>query len=156
MTDQRTMMLATLNRALATLTDLYAQAKYAHWNVRGTLDFYALHLLFDQVATTVLPFVDTVAERIVQLGGIAHGRLSDARRSSVLDEAAAAPREAVDHVRALASQATIAYAFLNETSKAAAEIGDEATNTLLADAAAAVDKQRWMLQASLPQSSDRA
>ena len=156
MSDQRTMMIATLNRALASLTDLYAQAKYAHWNVRGALDFYALHLLFDQVATTALPFVDTVAERIVQLGGIAHGRLTDARRSSVLSEAVAAPQDAVDHVRALARQTASVYAFLNDASKAAAEIGDEATNTLLADAAAAVDKQRWMLQASLPQSANRA
>lgn len=147
--ERRALMVATLNRALATLTDLYAQAKYAHWNVRGTANFYALHLLFDQVATAVLPLIDLVAERIVQLGGTAHGRLTDARRSSILTEAASGSRAANDLVLDLARKSASAYAFCTDASRGAAEIGDEATNTLMADAAKALDKQRWMLEASI-------
>src|SRR3954468_12818 len=59
-----------LNQVLAdtmTLRDLY---KKHHWQVAGHT-FYQLHLLFDKHYTEQSELVDTIAERIQLLGGLA-------------------------------------------------------------------------------------
>jgi starvation-inducible DNA-binding protein len=58
----RAKMIELLNARLADAIDLYAQAKQAHWNVKGT-DFFQLHELFDKVAEAVEEGVDELAER---------------------------------------------------------------------------------------------
>src|SRR5215467_6959236 len=61
-----------LNARLADCIDLEAQCKQAHWNVKGPT-FIALHKLFDDVHEATDEYADLIAERIVQLGGIAEG-----------------------------------------------------------------------------------
>ena len=73
--DKRASLCQLLNERLADLIDLQLQAKQAHWNVKGPT-FIALHELFDSVAEETEEFVDTVAERVVALGGIAEGTIS--------------------------------------------------------------------------------
>src|SRR5438045_3010260 len=72
---------ALMNRRLADVVDLQMQMKQAHWNVKGP-HFIGLHELFDQVAEEVETYVDMVAERIVQLGGIAEGTVRAAAARS--------------------------------------------------------------------------
>src|SRR5690242_18633115 len=59
-----------LNQRLADCIDLQTQCKQAHWSVKGP-SFIALHKLFDEVNEAVEEYVDLIAERVVQLGGIA-------------------------------------------------------------------------------------
>src|SRR5437660_6555618 len=61
-----------LNQRLADAIDLELQAKQAHWNVKGP-QFIALHKLFDEIHAAADEYVDLLAERIVQLGGVAEG-----------------------------------------------------------------------------------
>src|SRR5688572_1666154 len=61
-----------LNRRLADCIDLQTQCKQAHWNVKGP-QFIALHKLFDDINEDVEEYVDLLAERVVQLGGVAEG-----------------------------------------------------------------------------------
>ena len=61
-----------LNARLADCIDLQTQTKQAHWNVKGP-NFIALHELFDKVNEEVEDYVDDIAERAVQLGGVAEG-----------------------------------------------------------------------------------
>src|SRR6201993_5007366 len=61
-----------LNARLADAIDLQTQTKHAHWNVKGP-NFIALHELFDKINEDVEDYVDDIAERAVQLGGIAQG-----------------------------------------------------------------------------------
>ena len=67
---QRDELVRLLNQQLADTADLHSQAKQAHWNVKG-MNFYSLHLLFDQLALSIEPYIDTLAERITTLGGVA-------------------------------------------------------------------------------------
>ena len=69
---RRTELNALMNQRLASAVDLQMQMKQAHWNVKGP-SFIGLHELFDKVAEAVEDYVDMIAERIVQLGGIAEG-----------------------------------------------------------------------------------
>src|SRR5438093_10523692 len=61
-----------LNQRLADAIDLQLQAKQAHWNVKGP-HFIALHKLFDELHGAADEYVDLLAVRVVQLGGIAEG-----------------------------------------------------------------------------------
>ena len=71
--NRRSELNALMNQRLADAVDLQMQMKQAHWNVKGP-SFIGLHELFDKVDEAVESYVDMIAERIVQLGGIAEGR----------------------------------------------------------------------------------
>src|SRR5262249_509489 len=112
-----------LNARLADCKDLQTQVKQAHWNVKGP-NFISLHLLFDKINDDVENYVDEIAERAVQLGGVAEGTARMVARRSTLAEY---PTTAVDgrsHVEALSSALA---AFGKSARKAigeAADLGD--------------------------------
>src|SRR5262245_31153119 len=68
----RTKLIELLNARLADAIDLQTQMKQAHWNVKGP-SFIALHKLFDEINEAVEDYVDDLAERAVELGGVAIG-----------------------------------------------------------------------------------
>src|SRR3989441_11241459 len=70
--DRRSELNALMNQRLADAVDLQMQMKQAHWNVKGP-HFIGLHELFDQIDEAVEGYVDLIAERIVQLGGVGEG-----------------------------------------------------------------------------------
>src|SRR5437588_1973407 len=78
-------MIELCNARLADAIDLQTQMKQAHWNVKGP-HFIALHELFDQINEEVEDYVDLIAERAVQLGGVAAGTARQAAGRSKLGE----------------------------------------------------------------------
>ena len=70
--NTRATVIELLNARLADAIDLKLAVKQAHWNIRGP-SFIALHELFDQIAARMEEHSDTMAERVVQLGGLAAG-----------------------------------------------------------------------------------
>src|ERR1700730_19145206 len=89
-----------LNARLADCTDLQTQTKQAHWNVKGP-NFIALHELFDKINEDVEDYVDDLAERAVQLGGVAEGTARTAAKRSSLGEYPLGTVNGADHVEAL-------------------------------------------------------
>src|SRR5947207_10016352 len=73
------------NQGLADAVDLQMQLKQAHWNVKGP-HFIGLHELFDKIDEAVESYVNLIAERIVQLGGIAEDPVHVAAGRSRLEE----------------------------------------------------------------------
>src|SRR3954470_16468576 len=80
---QQSRLIVGLNQQLASLSDLAAAYKQAHWNVVGS-DFSQLHALFDQFADQTREYVDLMAERAVTLGGAARGTIQAAVEQSTL------------------------------------------------------------------------
>src|SRR5947209_1374797 len=78
-------LIPLINQRLADALDLQLQLKQAHWNVKGP-NFIGLHELFDDIDESVEGYVDLIAERIVQLGGIAEGTARAVAARSRLDE----------------------------------------------------------------------
>src|ERR1700676_5546399 len=74
-----------LQKRLADGIDLQTQTKQAHWNVKGP-HFIALHELFDKVNQDIEDYVDLIAERAVQLGGVVEGSARSVARRSTLPE----------------------------------------------------------------------
>src|SRR5688500_12085388 len=69
-TEIRHRSVRALNRILAhsmALRDLY---KKAHWQTSGA-SFYGLHLMFDKHYEQQLELIDSLAERVQILGGVA-------------------------------------------------------------------------------------
>src|ERR671937_2670408 len=84
----RARMVELLNARLADAIDLRLQLKVAHWNVKGP-QFIALHKMFDEIVEDADEYVDLIAERAVQLGGIADGTARQgAQRSSLGEDSA--------------------------------------------------------------------
>src|ERR1700704_2175325 len=91
-----------LNNRLADAIDLATQIKQAHWNVKGP-NFIALHELFDKINEEVEDYVDDIAERAVQLGGVAEGTARMVAQRSTLTEYPAKASDGRSHVAALSS-----------------------------------------------------
>jgi starvation-inducible DNA-binding protein len=137
-----------LNARLADAIDLQTQVKQAHWSVKGP-QFIALHELFDDVAEAVEEYVDLIAERAVQLGGIALGtaRLA-AKRSSLVEYPLdiAAGRQ---HVEAVANVLSDFGKEARAALDAAGKLGDADTADLFTEVSRGIDKWLWFVEAHL-------
>src|SRR3954454_7061268 len=109
-----------LSARLADAIDLQSQTKQAHWNVKGP-NFIALHELFDKINADVEDNVDELAERVVQLGGVAEGTVRTAARRSSLGEYPPGTVDGRSHVEALSN---VLAAFGKSVRKAVAEAND--------------------------------
>lgn len=138
---------AALNQMLADLTDLWSQAKQAHWNVRGP-KFYALHKLFDEVAGVAEAPLDDLAERAVALGGVAQGTVRMAAAASQLPEWPAALANEDAFTAALKERFAIAANTVRAAIDVAANAGDADTADLLTGISRDLDKALWFLEAS--------
>ncbi len=141
-----------LNRNLASLTDLAAAYKQAHWNVAGS-DFSQLHELFDQFADQAREYVDLVAERAVTIGGSARGTLQAAVEQSALPAFPLEERDGIALLRELVGRLDILAADLRDAMDASA--GDLLTQDVYIEVARGIEKQRWMLQAHLVRRVER-
>lgn len=119
-----------LNKVLADTQILYGLYKKHHWLMRGAT-FYQLHLVLDKHAGEQLELVDTLAERVQTLGGVAVG---DPRHVAEITSVPRPP-DGVEEVPAMLSRLLEAHeTILTEAHDAAARtaaLGDDGTNDLL-------------------------
>lgn len=144
----RAPVVALLNAHLADATDLHAQAKFAHWNVKGP-HFIALHELFDKLAGTLDGHIDDVAERVTALGGTATGTVRQAAGASRVPEFPAGVVKGPEVVAALADRfgvvAKSARAAIDECDR----LGDKGTADLFTGISRELDQALYFLEAHL-------
>ena len=142
----RTELSALMNQRLADAVDLQMQVKQAHWNVKGP-HFIGLHELFDKIAEEVEDYVDLIAERIVQLGGIARGTVREAAARSTLEEYPLSIADGARHVEALAKAlSTFGREARNMIDEASA-LNDADTADLFTEISRGIDKSLWFVEA---------
>lgn len=147
-TDIREGVVGILSQTLATTLDLKTQTKQAHWNVKG-MNFYSLHLLFDEMASELEEFVDLVAERITALGATAMGTARIAAEQSLLPEYPYNLDDGRAHVTALADRYATYAAHVRQGIEQTDELGDADTADLYTEISRAIDKRLWFLEAHL-------
>ncbi|MGH7616539.1 MAG: DNA starvation/stationary phase protection protein Dps [Gemmatimonadaceae bacterium] len=135
-----------LNARLADCIDLEAQCKQAHWNVKGP-SFIALHELFDQIHGAVDQYADLIAERIVQLGGIAEGTVGVVSQRTTLVDYPLVLTKGPEHVAALSDAlATFARAVRMGIDEMT-DLKDAGSADVLTEISRGVDKWLWFVEA---------
>jgi starvation-inducible DNA-binding protein len=152
--DARSRLVRLLNGRLADCIDLQTQCKQAHWNVKGP-SFIGLHKLFDDINTNVGEYVDLLAERVVQLGGVAEGTVRCAAERSTLSEYPMSIASGEDHVEALSNAlASFGAACRNDIDQVD-ELGDADTADILTEISRGIDKWLWFVEAHQQEENNR-
>jgi starvation-inducible DNA-binding protein len=144
-TEARLYSCQRLNRVLADSQILFALYKKHHWLMRG-ITFYQLHLLLDKHAGEQLELIDTIAERVQTLGGIAVG---DPRQVAEITRVPRAP-DGAEEVPAMLSRLLQAHELIladaHDAAARVAALGDDGTNDLLvSDVIRTGELQAWFL-----------
>ena len=146
--NAKAVSIGVLNARLADSIDLALLTKQAHWNIKGP-QFIALHEMIDGFRTEIDDHVDTIAERVVQLGGTALGTTQTVAKGTTLTPYPTDIYASKDHLEALIERygkvASAVRAAIDETGEA----GDADTADLLTAYSRALDKALWFLEAHM-------
>jgi len=138
-----------LNQVLAdtiTIRDMY---KKHHWQVAGHT-FYQLHLLFDKHYEEQTELVDTLAERIQRLGGIALAMAGDIDEETNIERPPRGREEAPVQISRLLEAHEIILKECRKYAKDADDIGDDGTNdVLVSDVIRTNERHVWFISEHL-------
>jgi starvation-inducible DNA-binding protein len=142
-------MTEKLNQLLAdsmSLRDLY---KKAHWQVAGPT-FYQLHLLYDKHFNEQVEVVDTIAERIQLLGGLALAMAPDVAETTQIERPPRGREEVPVVISRLLDAHQIIIRQCREIADRADKLGDHGTNDMVvSDVLRANELQAWFLSEHL-------
>jgi starvation-inducible DNA-binding protein len=135
-----------LNSRLADAIDLQSQAKQAHWNVKGP-HFIALHELFDDIHGAMIGYVDLLAERVAQLGGIAEGAVRTVAARSQLADYPHGIASGADHTSAMGSALAEFGRLMRRAITETDDWDDQASADICTEITRGVDKWLWFVEA---------
>jgi starvation-inducible DNA-binding protein len=142
----RASVIELLQARLADAVDLSTQTKQAHWNVKGP-NFIALHELFDKIHDEVEEYSDTIAERLVALGGQAYGIAREASRRSALHEYPVEITSRAEHVDALSTALAAFGKAVRAAIDESANLGDQDTSALFTEVSRGIEKALLVVEA---------
>ena len=138
-----------LNQILAdtmTLRDLY---KKHHWQVSGPT-FYQLHLLFDKHFGEQAELVDTLAERIQTLGGVALAMAPDIAETTRIPRPPRGREDVNKQLFRLLQAHELIIEEARDAAHAADDAGDDGTNDILVSDVLRVNEfQVWFITEQL-------
>ncbi|GAA3663275.1 DNA starvation/stationary phase protection protein [Nonomuraea antimicrobica] len=143
--DARNTVVEALQGALVDLIDLSLVAKQAHWNLIGS-HFRPIHLQLDEVTELARTHMDTIAERVVALGGNPDGRAATVARSTKLPQPEGGWLDDGKVVATVTDTLDGISRRMYERIRATDE-PDPVSQDLLIAVAQDIDKQHWMFQA---------
>jgi starvation-inducible DNA-binding protein len=146
--NTRKSMIELLNVRLADAIDLKLAVKQAHWNIRGSA-FIALHELLDRIAARIEEHGDTMAERIVQIGGIAGGTLQQVSKATSLPAYPGEIAAQADHLAALCDRFQEFAKSCRAAIDQASDAGDADTADIMTGVSRNTDKDLWFIAAHL-------
>ncbi|OGT30724.1 MAG: DNA starvation/stationary phase protection protein [Gammaproteobacteria bacterium RIFCSPHIGHO2_12_FULL_35_23] len=132
---------------LADTYTLYLKTQNYHWHVKGP-SFQSLHLLFESQYQSLAEAVDTIAERILTMGGSAPATFKEFLTLTTLKEGETS-LSADRMVRELVVDQETILKSLATALAAAQKTGDEGSIALLGERIAEHEKNRWMLASSI-------
>lgn len=146
--NARKAAITELNARVADGISLSCALKQAHWNMKGR-NFIAVHELFDEVKARVDEHVDTMAERVQQLDGVAVGTVDEAAKATSLKPYPTDLTKAEDHIKAICDRLRDYGAKLREGIDTTDEAGDKDSADIFTGASRQADKDLWFLESHL-------
>jgi starvation-inducible DNA-binding protein len=146
--NARSVVAGLLNARLADALDLRLSVKQAHWNIRGP-GFIGVHEMLDGVAARMDGHVDTIAERVVQLGGVAAGTLREVAKASTLSPYPVDATTIPAHLGSLHDRLSAFTKGCRRGIEESLGVNDAVTADILTGVSRAVDKDLWMVAANL-------
>ena len=145
---KRVQLIELCNACLAEAVDLQLHCKHAHWNIKGP-NFIALHQLFDQVNDDAEDYIDLIAERAVQLGGIANSTSRVVTTWAHMPENDTHSASENDYVQSLSGALASFGKIAREAIAKCNELGDAVSADIFTEILRGVEKWFWMVEAHL-------
>lgn len=136
-----------LNELLATYQIHYQNLRGLHWNIKG-VNFFELHLKYEELYTRTQLIIDDLAERILTLGGAPLHSYSSYLAKSVLKENNTI-HEGKIGMEYLVHAQTQLLELERDLMYISNENEDEGTNALMSDLVREKEKTNWMFTAWL-------
>ena len=138
-----------LSKLLADEFVLYTKTLNAHWNLEGP-DFHSVHLYFEQLYGQSQEYIDSVAERIRQLGHYAPATLNDFLKLTHLTEQLKGGNNSQDLIKNLLGDHEAVIEFIRSNVKEFDEAHKDAgTSDFVTSLMENHEKTAWMLRAHL-------
>jgi starvation-inducible DNA-binding protein len=106
-----------------------------------------LHELFDKIDEAVEAYVDLIAERVVQLGGVAEGTVRVSAARSRLEEYPLEIADGAAHVCAVATALSTFGREIRNTINEMDELDDADSADLCTEVSRGIDKWLWFVEA---------
>ncbi len=149
----RSSSVEALNQVLAdtmTLRDLY---KKHHWQMSGAT-FYQLHLLLDKHYEAQAELVDSIAERIMTLGGLSVAMAADVAELSRVPRPPKGREDTPSQLARLLEAHEMILRYARDAAEEAADAGDSGTDDLLiSEVVRTNEMQVWFIAEHLAETS---
>jgi starvation-inducible DNA-binding protein len=147
--EARTASVEALNQVLCDTIVLRDMYKKHHWQVSGPT-FYSLHLLFDKHADEQAELIDTLAERVQTLGGVAIAMAHDVAEKTTIERVPRGREEVPVQLSRLLEAHEAVLKEARAAAKKAASDGDDGTNdVLVSDIIRTNELEVWFLSEHL-------
>jgi starvation-inducible DNA-binding protein len=138
-----------LTKLLADEFVLYTKTRNAHWNVEGA-DFHSMHVFFEQQYNQLDEYMDSVAERIRQLGHYAPATLQSFLSLTHLTEKLGEKNDSTGFIKELLVDHENIIIFLRENiNRFANDYGDAGTSDFITGLMEKHEATAWMLREHL-------
>ena len=128
---------------------LYTKTRRAHWNIEGP-DFHSMHTFFESQYEQLDEFMDSVAERIRQLGHYAPATLKEFLALTRLTEKSDEKNDSQGFIKELLADHEDIVIFLRQNINAFAnDYKDAGTSDYITGLMEDHEKMAWMLRAHL-------
>lgn len=137
-----------LNQYVADLMVMYTKLHNVHWYVEGPA-FYQIHVLFENYYDQVTEDMDSIAERMLQIGAKPVATLKGALELTKIEEREVGPGKDIELVKVVKADFEYLLKLTKETKEEAEKAKDDVTVDLMNGFSAYYEKALWMINATL-------
>lgn len=140
-------LIKSLNKQVANLSVFFTKLHHYHWYIEGPA-FFTFHAKLEALYDATNELYDTLAERVLQIGGKPVSNLKQYLELAVIEEASG-QEDAMTMMKHVLADYKVLRDEFYETLKIAQAAGDEVTADILIGTLGSFEKTIWMLGATV-------